>query len=119
MTLEQQLSQQRVKHIVSSYQLDGTETEAFATYLSDLLQTYASPLLELALTETIVAHWLSVTLPRGTSFLTDVHALLKRWEVETIASTLTPNQFQQITGLDPSPVFGSSELPPPSIVQPR
>jgi hypothetical protein len=119
MTLEQQLSQQRVKHIVSSYQLEGSEFEAFANYLDELLQTYASPLIELALTETIVTHWLTVTLPRGIPFLDQVHALLKHWEVAEITSTLTPEEFQQITGLDPSPVFGSSEVPPPSIVRPR
>ncbi|MGV0027043.1 hypothetical protein [Phormidesmis priestleyi] len=119
MTLEQQLSQQRVKHIVSSYQLEGSESESFANYLDELLHAYASPLIELALTETIVTHWLTVTLPRGIPFLDQVHTLLKHWEVAEITSTLTPDQFQQITGLDPSPVFGSSEVPPQSIVRPR
>lgn len=119
MVLEKQVSQQRVKYVVSSYQLDGDEAEAFAKHLQHLLQAYAAPLVELALTETIVANWAKVPIPRGIKFLEQVHTLLKQWEVEAITSTLTPEQFQQVTGLDPSPVFGSSGLPPHSIVQPN
>ena len=33
MTLEEQINQQRVKHIVSSYQLAGDDIEAFAGYV--------------------------------------------------------------------------------------
>lgn len=118
MVLEEQVGQQRVKYVVSSYQLEGDEAEAFAAHLNNLLQEYAAPLVELALAETIVANWARVPIPRGTQFLEQVHTLLMQWQAEEIASTLTPQQFQQVTGLDPSPVFGSSGLTQ-SIVQPR
>jgi hypothetical protein len=119
MTLEKQVSQQRVKHIVSSYQLDGEQPEAFVKYLEELLQSYATPLIELALAETLVGNWLNLPMQRGIGFLQQAHDRLQQWETESIISTLTPEQFQQVTGLDPSPIFGSSELPPsPSIVHP-
>lgn len=117
MTLEAQVSQQRVKHIISSYQLEGDEAETFVKYLHEMLHTYAAPLIELALTETIVSNWLTVPMVKGVAFLDQAHTLLQRWESSEVTNTLTPEQFQQVTGLDPSPVFGSSEMP--SIVHPR
>ncbi len=118
MTLEEQISQQRVKHIVSSYQLAGDDIEAFAGYLDELLQAYALPLIELALAETLVDSWVNVPMPTGILFLQQTHDRLKNWETHSISSSLTPEEFQQITGLDPSPIFGASECPPPSIVRP-
>ena len=113
MILEEQVSQQRVKHIVSSYQLDGDEAEQFTVYLSRLLKTYAPPLIELALAETLVASWLSLPMPRGMAFLQQVHARLHHWQTtQTIINTLRPDQFQQITGLDPTPVFGAFDVRP-------
>jgi hypothetical protein len=112
MEIQDQLSRQRVKHIISSYQLGGDETNQFDTYLGELLQIYPYPLVELALIETLIDHWLSVPMLRGIEFLAQVHSKLKAWESQPIISTITPEQFQQIAGLDPTPIFGSAELPP-------
>lgn len=112
MEIWEKLSRQRVKHIVSSYQLDGDEVNPFDSYLEELLQIYPCPLIELALVETLIDHWLSVPLVRGITFLTQTHNTLKAWESQPIVSTITPEQFQQIAGLDPTPIFGSAELPP-------
>ena len=112
MEIWEQVSRQRVKHIVSSYQLAGDVADHFFAYLENLLQAYPSALIELALIETLVDNWLSVPLLRGLEFLTQAHCKLKTWESQSITSTITPEQFHQITGLDPSPVFGSANLPP-------
>lgn len=112
MEIQEQINRQRVKHIISSYQLGGNEVSQVDTYLEELLQIYPAPLIELALIETLVDHWLDVPLEKGVKFLTQTHDKLKAWESQPIVSTITPEQFQQITGLDPSPVFGSTELPP-------
>ena len=119
MEIWEQLSRQRIKHIVSSYELGGEEAHRFDLYLDELLQLYPRPLIELALVETIIDQWLSVPLLRGVEFLTQTHTKLKTWETQPIVSTITPEQFQQIAGLDPAPIFGSAELPPAcSIVRP-
>jgi hypothetical protein len=112
MEIQERLSRERVKHIVSSYHLDGSETSSFQPYLDELLQAYPPPLIELALVETLVDGWSTVPLERGLKFLTQVHNRLKTWESQSVISTITPAQFQQISGLDPTPVFGSAELPP-------
>ncbi len=106
MKLGEQLNRQRVKHIISSYQLEGNEPEAFNQYLEDLLRIYPSPLIELALVETLIDHWLKVPMIKGYEFLTKVHEQLKNWEGEEIVSAIAPEQFQQITGLDPTLIFG-------------
>jgi hypothetical protein len=119
MEIGEQLSRQRVKHIVSSYQLGGDESMRFDGYLEELLQRYPRPLIELALVETLVDAWSAIPMVRGIDFLSKVHDKLKLWKSQPIVSTLSPAQFQQITGLDPSPIFGSTELPPArSIVSP-
>lgn len=119
MEIWQQLNQQRVKHIVSSYQLGGDEATQFDLYLQELLELYPCPLIELALVETLIDHWLAVPLVRGVNFLAQAHDKLKLWESQPIVSTITPEQFQHIAGLDPTPVFGSPEIPPPApIVRP-
>ncbi|MBW4582350.1 MAG: hypothetical protein KME42_22510 [Tildeniella nuda ZEHNDER 1965/U140] len=119
MEIGAQLSRQRVKHIVSSYQLDGNDTEAFEQNLHLLLDHYPSPLIELALVQTLVDSWLQVPLLRGYAFLAKAYDLLKQWEqafcqgdslAQELASTISPEQFQQITGLDPTPIFGCSKL---------
>lgn len=112
MELKEQVSRQRVKHIISSYQLEGSETSQVDAYLNELFQTYPPPLIELALIETLVDRWLNVPLVRGVQFITQAHEKLKSWENQPIVSTITPEQFHHITGLDPSPIFGSRELPP-------
>lgn len=119
MEIWQQLSRQRVKHIVSSYQLHGNEANQFDRYLEDLFAVYPCPLIELALVETLIDTWLAVPFARGVEFLTQAHNKLKQWDVQPIVSTITPEQFQQISGLDPTPIFGSTEIPPTSpIVRP-
>ncbi len=117
MTLKEQINRQRVQHIVSSYQLEGDEAEAFSDDLEALLHTYGMPLIELALVETLVVNWMNVPMQKGVLFLRQVHDRLKDWETHAISSSLTPQEFQQITGLDPSPIFGISEFPPPSIAR--
>lgn len=119
MDLQHELQQQRVKHIISSYDIAADAGEAFQAHLAELLQTYPASLIELALTETLVDGWASIPMVRGTEFLNRAHEKLKQWETQPIVSTVTPEQFQHVTGLDPTPVFGSAEVPPPrSIVQP-
>ncbi|HEY9623031.1 MAG TPA: hypothetical protein V6C78_21935 [Crinalium sp.] len=112
MDIHEQISRQRVKHIVSSYQLGGSETSQVEAYLDDLLSVYPSPLIELALIETLVDRWLTIPMVKGVDFLAQAQEKLKTWQSQPIVSTITPEQFQQITGLDPAPVFGSTELPP-------
>jgi hypothetical protein len=112
MELREQLNRQRVKYIVSSYQLEGGESSQVNAYLEEFFQTYPTPLIELALVETLVDYWVTVPLVRGLEFFHQTHEKLKTWENQPIVSTITPNQFQHITGLDPAPVFGSTELPP-------
>lgn len=111
MELGEQIKQQRVKHIVRSYQLEGNETEAFHEYLNQLLNCYPAPMVELALVEVLVNSWLRVPMPRGRAFLAQAHEQLKRWEDRGITTTIAPEQFHQITGLDPGPIFGLPNLP--------
>jgi len=124
MEIGAQLKRQRIKHIVSSYQLDGDETEAFDRALELLLNHYPLPLIELALVETLVDGWLQVPLLRGCKFLDKAHEQLQAWESQILqpdsitapcTSTISPEQFQQITGLDPAPIYGASQpaSPPP------
>jgi len=114
MDIREQLNRQRIKHIISSYQLNGNESSGFNLYLEELMQNYPQPLIELALVETLIDQWLTVPLLRGIEFLTQTHSKLRAWENCPIVSTITPAQFQQIVGLDPTPIFGSAELPPVS-----
>ncbi|MDX2215381.1 MAG: hypothetical protein SFY66_19110 [Oculatellaceae cyanobacterium bins.114] len=112
MDIQEEINRQRIKHIISSYQLGGSEADQMELYLNELVENYPMPLIELALVETLVDHWLTVPLLRGRDFFSQAHDKLKDWESQPIISTITPEQFQQITGLDPSPVFGSTEKPP-------
>ncbi|MGB3515139.1 MAG: hypothetical protein WBA43_01690 [Elainellaceae cyanobacterium] len=109
--IQHELSRQRVKHIVNSYRLDGQEPFQFNAYLHDLFDAYQAPLIELALIETLVDCWASVPLVRGTDFLRRAHTMLHSWDEQPIISTLTPEQFSQISGLDPTPVYGSGDRP--------
>lgn len=112
MELQERLARERVKHIIHSYRLAGEEPEAVEACLETLFQRYPMPLVELAIAETLVDGWLNVPLVRGMEFFKQAQSRLQNWESQPIVSTLTPEQFQQITGLDPSPVFGSAEKPP-------
>lgn len=117
MEIGAQLKRQRIKHIVSSYQLGGNEPEAFDLALELLIDRYPLPLIELALVEALVEGWLQVPLLRGCKFLDKVHVQLQAWENQTLqhevaaqpcASAISPEQFQQLTGLDPTSIFGAS-----------
>lgn len=108
MELGEQINRQRVKYVVSSYQLAGEAGSAFDADLEELLDRYPAPLIELAIVQTLANNWVTVPLPRGGEFLTLVHRQLKSWEHYSITTSLTPELFSQITGLDPGPVFGSS-----------
>ena len=119
MEIEQQINQQRVKHVVNSYQLAGNEEAEFGVFLEQLLQKYPPTLIELALVEILVRTWLRIPPIRGVEFLCDVKKKLQEWETQPVISTITPAQFQQITGLDPQPIFGlSNSSPDSSKVQP-
>jgi hypothetical protein len=115
MTLQEQIQQQRVKHIVSSYQLDGENIDLCQTCLVELFQRYPTTLIELAFVETLVQNWAQVPMARGIEFFRQVQDLLQRWQSEEIAISFTPTEFQLVTGLDAAPIFGAP--PTPSIVQ--
>jgi hypothetical protein len=112
MKLEERLNRQRIQYIVSSYSLDSEDPQQFNVYLNNLLDEYPTALIELALVETLVTNWLSLPLQKGCEFLSQVHCQLQGWQVDTIISTITPEQFYQITGLTPEPIFGPSNDPP-------
>jgi hypothetical protein len=112
MEIQEQINRQRVKHIIDSYHLSGAEADRVDTYLEELLQHYPTALIELALVETLVDSWLTIPPIKGIAFLSQSHDKLRAWESQPIISTITPEQFNQITGLDPSPIFGSTNLPP-------
>lgn len=109
MEVWEQISRQRVKFIVDSYQLAGCDDEYFDEYLEDLLQAYAPPQIELALVEVLIEGWRIMPLVRGVAFLERSHELLKSWESKAIASNISPMHFRLITGLDPTPIFGAIE----------
>ncbi|MBD2105063.1 hypothetical protein [Leptolyngbya sp. FACHB-261] len=96
------MSRQRVQHIVDSYELSGKEPLEFQRQLETLLQTWDIARVELALCEVLVQSWLRVPLPRGTAFLQLTAALLQAWETGLAEPSLTPIQFQRITGLESS-----------------
>lgn len=108
MTLQEQIQQQRIKHIVSSYQLDGENHEMCEACLTAMLQLYPTGLIELALVETIVQNWARVPMVRGIEFFQQVETRLNQWQNDVISVSFSPTEFQLVTGLDPSPIFGSS-----------
>jgi hypothetical protein len=120
MNLVEAIKKQRVSYIISSYRLQGTDSQLFDEYLEDLLGQYPTVLVELALVETLVDSWIKVPLLRGYGFLSQAHERLKGWQSSmlrqgmtsavAIAHTVTPDQFHQITGLDPKPIFGDAIL---------
>ena len=124
MDVQQRIGQQRVKHIVDSYLLSGSDdTDAFNTYLDELLAQYSHGLIELALVETLIENWLRVPMQKGIPFLTIAHEKLKQWQTETPSNRslhyqLTPSQFSQITGLDPEIAFRALVRPATPAPQP-
>jgi hypothetical protein len=116
--IQEELGRQRVKHIVSSYNLDGQQPIQFEAHINELLDRYQPPLVELALVETLVDAWASVPMVRGVEFLNQAHEKLKSWDDHPIVSTLTAEQFSQISGLDPAPVFGKGDRSGQPIARP-
>lgn len=111
MTLEERVRWQRIAYIVESYQLSGDDGETFEAYLSDLLDRYPTPIIELAFAESIVDVWTLVPLPRGIAFLDHANTILQEWEENGVSSRLMPLDFHQITGLDPAPVLQALTSP--------
>ena len=111
MEIWEEISRQRVKYIIDSYQLDGWDDDFFDEYLEDLLQAYSPPQIELALVETLIEIWQTTPLIRGTAFLERSHQLLKSWENSPIMTKISPTHFRLITGLDPTPIFGDMVVP--------
>ncbi|MBC7515564.1 MAG: hypothetical protein H7237_03875 [Alkalinema sp. FL-bin-369] len=111
MTLEERVSWQRIAYIVESYQLSGDDGETFDAYLSNLMDRYLMPIVELAFAESIVDVWTSVPLPRGIAFLDHANKILQGWAENGVSSHLMPSDFQQITGLDPAPVLEALKAP--------
>ena len=112
MEVWEEISRQRVKYIVDSYQLDGDDDEDFYEYLEDLLQAYAPPQIELALVEVLIESWRFTPMMRGVMFLNRSHELLKSWENSPVSPHVSPTHFRLITGLDPTPVFGTGFIQP-------
>lgn len=109
MELWEQISRQRAQHIIDSYQLYGEEIDDFEDYLAELLLAYQPPQIERAIVETLVSGWFQLPLVKGIPFIEAVHERLKAWEMDAnMPPTVSAAQFQQITGLDPTPVFGHS-----------
>ncbi|HIK18789.1 MAG TPA: hypothetical protein IGS53_26380 [Leptolyngbyaceae cyanobacterium M33_DOE_097] len=108
-----QIQYQRVKHIVDSYCLEGCDPLPFEHHLKKLLEIYPSYVVELALVEVLVAQWMRVPMQRGCRFLAEVEQHLHEWmhysnrDRPLVPYRITAEQFQTITGLDPTPVFNA------------
>lgn len=113
MTLEERVSWQRIAYIVESYELAGTDGETFDAYLAEMISTHAMPIMELAFAETILDVWTVVPLPRGVLFLEHANNILQDWSEKGLSSRLTPDDFKQITGLDPAPIIHALRSPTP------
>lgn len=113
MDLHHRISQHRVRYIVDSYMLLGSEPQSISqseAYVDELLAQYPHGLVELALVETLTKNWLSIPMKKGLAFFASAHERLKQWQAEqkdsaAITVALTPSQFSQITGLDPQAAF--------------
>ena len=106
MNIQAQIDRYRLQYIVDNYQLRGNDNiDAFEMALTELLDNYPTPIVELAIVETLVTGWLNVPMVRGCAFLHHVHEQLLLWHNYSIVSTLTTTQFQSITGLSPNPIL--------------
>jgi hypothetical protein len=105
MELLEKIRGQRVRYIVSSYGLAGSEAASFGVELERLLLVYPPEWVELALVETLVERWAHVSLERGVVFLEPVRDRLRFWAGNPRVTAIGPVQFQMIAGLDPTVVF--------------
>ena len=126
METQQRISQQRVRHIIDSYMLRGTDdTDAFDAYVNTLLHQYPQGLIELALVEILAKNWLTIPMEKGIAFLIEAHGRIQQWQSTAEPITITPSHFSQITGLDAHVAFSrltdaavNSAVPqPPAIVE--
>lgn len=109
--MDKLLQQQRLQHIVDSYSLAGDESAVFSYQLELLVHDYPCFLVELAIVDILVQNWLRYPMPRGIRFLELVQGQLQVWrQAAVISSALTPQQFEQITGL-PSWTLPDSPMP--------
>lgn len=104
--------------VVGSPVVGASGREPFWSELDELLQHYPAAALELALVEILTETWAMVPLPRGTLFLGRVRDRLQAWKATQIEIRVTPSQFQQITGLDPEPVFSAMGPSTPASLNP-
>lgn len=110
MNIQAEIDRQRLQYIVDNYRLQGEDNmESFEVALAELLDNYPTPIVELAVVETLVTGWLNVPLVRGCAFLHQVHEQLLLWHNYSIVSTLTAIQFQSITGLSPNPILENAQ----------
>lgn len=99
MELQSLIFQQRIKHIIDSYHLLGSESEADVVIngWQNLISTYPPYQLEMAVVSCLVAVWLEFPLPRGYAFL----ERLNKWLIEPEFLPVSIEQFRQLTGLEP------------------
>jgi len=98
MELQERISRQRIYHIIDSYQLLGSRPipAELEHKFSQLLSSYSQEILELAIANCIAKAWTQLPMPRGQAFLD----LLIDHLHNQLPNQLTPQQFQQITGLE-------------------
>ncbi len=105
--IQEKINHQRVFHIIASYQL-ASEDSNFRLVLDNLLLQHPSALIELAIVDVLVQAWAVVPLVRGLAFLDLVILRLQEWNSGIINSKVTPDLFENITGLTAQVVFGSA-----------
>jgi len=98
MELQERISRQRIFYIIDSYQLLGSPPipAELDHKFSQLLSNYSQEILELAIANCIAKAWTQLPMPRGQVFLD----LLTDHLHNQLPNQLTPQQFQQITGLE-------------------
>lgn len=107
--LRPHLDGRRPWHIVESYRLFGDEDAVCRPVFQDWLEEVPTPLVELALVETLVVAWATVPMPRGRMFVERARRWLGRWLEGQQSIRIQPSQFRAVTGLDPLPVVRAVE----------
>jgi hypothetical protein len=106
MEVQKLISEQRVYHIIDSYQLLERNPDPYLIdELHHLLSTYPHAYLEIAIVECLVKSWSILPMPRGSAFL----AMVKDYLHDPQPICLTSAQFRQITGLAPQPLAQLTE----------
>ncbi|MEM7066589.1 MAG: hypothetical protein AAF572_25925 [Cyanobacteria bacterium P01_B01_bin.77] len=105
MDIQSHVIRQRVQHIVDSYQLDGSDGNMFADYLTGLLVTYPQSLVELAITEALVRGWSEIPMKKGMPFIHGVHEKLRSWQTDL---DIDPQRISVSKALNPNPLGSAS-----------